>query len=177
MLMPLVTFGVIVNCFNTMDETENMEKHARCPLSLTNLIASIRFELFVIRVLNKDGDIADMWSYCVVVVNHRDGCLLCSHLQEGLETKREKKTVKVSDINTPWEVTIWSLIRPSIPFINICSVSQDIWLCDKKKGKNKKRNAYPNVQNSPHYSPHLNDPQHTTKLAADISRATRMSEY
>lgn len=51
----------------------------------TNLVSSISLELFVIGVLNKDGDIADMRSNSGVVVNHSDGRLFCPHLQESLE--------------------------------------------------------------------------------------------
>lgn len=64
----------------------------------TNLIASISFKFFVIGVLNKDGDVADMRSYSGVVVNHGDGCLFCPHLQERLE---EEKRQKKSQINSP----------------------------------------------------------------------------
>lgn len=56
----------------------------------TNLISSISFEFFVIGVLNKDRDIADMRSYSGIVVNHSDGRLFRPHLQESLEDDKKK---------------------------------------------------------------------------------------
>lgn len=64
-----------------------------CWWESTNLIASISFEFFVIGVLNKDRDIADMRSDSGVVVNHGDRCLFRSHLQECLGKKTENKAL------------------------------------------------------------------------------------
>lgn len=50
----------------------------------TNLVSSISFELFVIGVLNKYGDVTDVRGDGGVVVHHGDGSLLGAHLQESL---------------------------------------------------------------------------------------------
>ncbi len=72
--------------------------------SSTNLIASISFEFFVIGVLNKDRDVADMRSYSGVVVNPSDGCLFRPHIQERLEEEeRENKALINSFLLLPFK--------------------------------------------------------------------------
>lgn len=48
----------------------------------------------MIGVLNKHLDVTDKGSYFGVVVNHSDSCLLCPHLQERLNVRREGKRRK-----------------------------------------------------------------------------------
>lgn len=43
----------------------------------------------MIGVLNKHLDVTDKGSYFGVVVDHSDSCLLCPHLQERLNVRRE----------------------------------------------------------------------------------------
>lgn len=45
----------------------------------TNLVSSISFELFVIGVLNKYGDVTDVRGDGGIVVNHGDGSFLGAH--------------------------------------------------------------------------------------------------
>lgn len=53
----------------------------------TNLVPSISFELFVIGVLNKYGDVTDVGGDSGVVVHHGDGRLFGAHLQESLDRR------------------------------------------------------------------------------------------
>lgn len=62
----------------------------------TDLTGSISFELFVVGELNVDGGVPDVWRNRVVIVHHCDGCLLCSHLQEGLQGIKPELTDNVT---------------------------------------------------------------------------------
>lgn len=60
------------------------------------LVAGISLQLFVVGVLDEDGDVADMRGHGAVVVNHGDRCLFCAHLQEclGKQSKKSKCVAK-----------------------------------------------------------------------------------
>ena len=68
--------------------------YAQNGLSLVVLsyrVAGIRLELFVVGVLDEDGDVTDVRAHSGVVVHHGDGCLLCAHLQERLDQGEKKQ--------------------------------------------------------------------------------------
>lgn len=76
----------------------------------TNLVSSISFELFVIGVLNKYGDVTDVRGDGGVVVHHGDGCLLGPHLQESLgHLKKHRARV------TTEQTCTFHFVVPSFP--------------------------------------------------------------